>query len=238
LFQATDRSAGWTVRVSARATRLSVRVYPGGRVEIVAPSRTPPQQVQRFVARHNRWIDAKVAEFRAHRLVAAVRPDSIDLRAVGLRVAVTYVDGAAAARRQSWRAGPAALEIAASQDLAATHELLRRWLLEEARARLVPWLDQVASQAGIDYSCAQVRRQRTRWGSCSRQGTISLNACLLFQAPEVVRYLFLHELCHRRHMNHSERFWSLVARHEPDWRRLDRELVGGWRHVPEWVFQH
>ena len=81
-----------------------------------------------------------------------------------------------------------------------------------------------------------VRRQRTRWGSCSTQGTISLNVCLLFQSPAVVRYLMVHELCHRRHMNHSRRFWALVESFEPDWKPLDVELLQGWRKVPAWVF--
>jgi predicted metal-dependent hydrolase len=81
-----------------------------------------------------------------------------------------------------------------------------------------------------------VRRQRTRWGSCSTQGTISLNACLLFQSPAVVRYLMVHELCHRRHMNHSRRFWALVESLEPGWKPLDAELLQGWRKVPAWVF--
>ena len=91
-------------------------------------------------------------------------------------------------------------------------------------------------EAGLDLRVLLLRRQRTRWGSCSSAGTISLNVCLMFQQPAVVRYLMIHELCHRRHMNHSKRFWSLVAALEPDWKPLDVELLQGWRHVPAWVF--
>jgi len=90
---------------------------------------------------------------------------------------------------------------------------------------------------GVEPKRLQVRCQRTRWGSCSRLGTISLNVCLLFQPPEVLRYLMIHELSHLRHMNHSPRFWADVARHEPDWRSLDRELLQGWRRVPSWIFR-
>jgi len=82
-----------------------------------------------------------------------------------------------------------------------------------------------------------IRCQRTRWGSCSTRGTVSLNCSLLFLPPEVVRYLFIHELAHTEHMNHSASFWRLVEKLEPEYRRLDRELLAGWRTVPAWVFK-
>jgi predicted metal-dependent hydrolase len=67
-----------------------------------------------------------------------------------------------------------------------------------------------------------VRGQKTCWGSHSSTGTISINYCLLFLEPALVRYLMVHELCHARHMNHSRRFWRAVGLHEPDYERLDR----------------
>jgi predicted metal-dependent hydrolase len=103
-------------------------------------------------------------------------------------------------------------------------------------AALGPRLQRLADECGFSFARMQVRRQRTRWGSCSIGGTISLNICLLFLDPAVVRYLMIHELCHTRHMNHSRRFWSLVETHEPQYRALDRELLRGWQRVPRWVF--
>jgi hypothetical protein len=105
-----------------------------------------------------------------------------------------------------------------------------------ARERLEPRVAVLAATTGVRYARISVRRQRSRWGSCSVRGTISLNCCLLFQRPEVVDYLIIHELMHVKHMNHSARFWQAVERHCADWRELDRELVQGWRHVPRWVF--
>ena len=108
-------------------------------------------------------------------------------------------------------------------------------MMREAHAALGPWLDRSSLETGLRYARIQIRRQRTRWGSCSRNGTISLNACLLFQPPDVVNYLLIHELAHTRHMNHSRRFWSLVEKHEPRWQELDAGLTRGWREVPAWA---
>ncbi|MGH8186499.1 MAG: M48 metallopeptidase family protein, partial [Steroidobacteraceae bacterium] len=113
---------------------------------------------------------------------------------------------------------------------------LRRWLAEVADVELTRELREVARAGGFQFSRLQIRRQRTRWGSCSAAGTISLNVCLLFLRPPVVRYLLVHELCHTKHMNHSPRFWSLVAHHEPNYQALDRELLRGWQAVPGWMF--
>ena len=68
--------------------------------------------------------------------------------------------------------------------------------------------------------------QRTRWGSCSNSGTVSLNAALLFVEPPLVRYLFVHELCHLIALNHSRRFWAAVARYEPGLRGARPPLDG------------
>jgi len=113
---------------------------------------------------------------------------------------------------------------------------LLRWLGGIAAVELGQRLDALSDELGIGYARMHLRRQRTRWGSCSAAGTISLNMCLMFQRPAVVRYLMVHELCHRRHMNHSDRYWRLVESFETEWRALDAELLKGWRHVPAWVF--
>jgi len=121
-------------------------------------------------------------------------------------------------------------------DARAVRQALRRWLAERAAEVLGPALKQCARELGFDFQRVLIRRQRSRWGSCSTRGTISLNCCLLFQRPQVVRYLMIHELSHTVQMNHSRRFWQTVSRHCPDYRRLDRELLDGWRRVPSWVF--
>lgn len=232
---ATDQGA-WQVRTSDRARRLTVRIVPGGGVEIVVPHGTRPRAVERFVARYRPWIDRKLAQYRP--LVPVARdglPEIIQFRASGDRWTVEQLDAACATHVAV--DGSRLCLIGDRSSSSAAHQALQRFMMAFARAILVPRLEQLSAEHQLPFAMAQIRRQRTRWGSCSRRGTISLNACLLFQSPAVVRYLLLHELAHTRHMNHSRRFWGLVEQLEPCWRELDAELSHGWREVPVWALR-
>lgn len=235
LFESRDDADRWTVRVSRRAQRLSVRVYPGGRVEVVVPPGASAATVQRFVGTHRQWIDRRIEDLSAgHDLADERRPTSIHLPAISRRYAVAYELGPVA---QVHAQGADALVVRGPlHDDKASANALRLWLAALAHDELGRTLRDVAAQCGFQFSRMQVRRQRTRWGSCSASGTISLNMCVLFLEPAAMRYLLVHELCHTRHMNHSQRFWALVERHEPDYRQLDRELLRGWQVVPGWMF--
>jgi predicted metal-dependent hydrolase len=238
LFESRNSADAWNVRISRRARRLSVRVYPGGRVEVVVPPGASAATVHKFVHSHREWIDERVADLSsAAPRAAEVRPTTIELRAIGKTYQLEYRP--AHSRSIAVRSLPEQnrlLLLGALQSDAAIAHALRAWLTDVARKELAVLLAEVARAGGFHFERVQARRQRTRWGSCSATGTISLNVCLLFLDPAVVRYLLVHELCHTRHMNHSRRFWSLVEAHEPDYKRLDRELLHGWQSVPGWVF--
>lgn len=236
LFEQRDTADRWTVRVSRRARRMSVRVYPGGRVEVVVPPGVSPTTVQRFVGSHSQWIARRIEDLSAAgTAIDQRRPDTILLPAIERCFTVQY-------EHRSTHAYPlivgdtVLLVRGPVHDDRAISKVLRQWLADLAYDELGRQLQTVARENGFRYSKVQIRRQRTRWGSCSATGTISLNVCLMFLSPAVVRYLLIHELCHTRHMNHSARFWSLVEAHEPDYRQLDRELLRGWQSVPGWMF--
>ena len=161
-----------------------------------------------------------------------MRPASIDLPSIGRRYGARY-EPAAGSNIRIESDDHAGVLLQDDRLIAAA---LRDWLMQRAMEALQPQLAAIAEHGGFQFRRMQVRRQRTRWGSCSASGTISLNVCVLFLEPAVMRYLLIHELAHTRHMNHSKRFWALVEMHEPQYRRLDRELVSGWRRVPAWVF--
>ena len=224
----------WRVRASERARRLAVRVLPGGLVEIVVPRGTRPRAVEQFVSRHRRWIERTLDLYRpAGGTAGGGLPAGIHFQACGRSYRVTYAGGSGSPRLA---VSDGSLQVTGAGDRPALlRHALQRFTMREAHEWLAPWLAEVSAATGLEYSRVQIRRQRTRWGSCSPTGTISLNACLMFQPAAVVNYLLIHELAHTRHLNHSRRFWRLVERFEPRWCELDAALSRGWREVPAWA---
>ncbi len=232
LFESRTSNEAFGVRVSARARRLTARVHVGGRVEIVVPEGVGARAVRDFVRRFSPWIDRNVAAMQCAAAPDEPVPQSVEFPLTGERFAVEWlVTGGRRLRQEERRL----VVCAADQETART--LLRDWLKRAAEERLAPRLLQLAAQLRCEVARIAIRCQRTRWGSCSTRGTVSLNSSLLFLPADVVRYLFVHELAHLKHMNHSVRFWRLVETFEADFQRLDRELLAGWRAVPNWVFK-
>jgi predicted metal-dependent hydrolase len=232
LFETRSSNDPFAVRVSPRARRLTARVHVGGRVEIVVPVGVSPKTVRDFVQRFTPWIDRKVAAMQCFPEPASPVPQTIEFAFTQERFEVEWH---AVAKRSITQHGMR-LVVNAPDDGAA-RSLLQAWLKRAAAERLAPRLLALADDLKYSVARVAIRCQRTRWGSCSTRGTVSLNCSLVFLRPEVVRYLFVHELAHTKHMNHSASFWRLVERLEPDYRILDRELLAGWRTVPAWVFK-
>ena len=88
-----------------------------------------------------------------------------------------------------------------------------------ARELLSAFAQEEAEKIGVAYRRIRIADQRTRWGSCSSAGTLSFNWRLVLAPFEVLDYVLVHELCHLRVPDHSRRFWALLERHRPGWRR-------------------
>lgn len=227
---------GFSVRESARAKRLSIKVFPRGGVEVVVPKRTKPREVQDFVNENREWIERARESFAAeHPLEAFELPSLIHLPAINRSARVRYLKRAnSKSVRYGYARGVLTLKGRTGDD-AQCVAAIRRWLSATARREFEPILKALSALTESPYARMHVRAQRSCWGSRSSTGTISLNLCLLFLDPALVRYLMIHELCHGRHMNHSKRFWRLVGRYEPDYRALDKALTEAWRDVPAWL---
>lgn len=226
------------VRHSQRARRMQIKVSPWHGVEVVVPPRHSEKRVQRFVADNRLWIRQAWLEIQAtYPDAGQIRlPTSLHLAALGKSWKLVYRQGITSEVKEL-SPGLLCVTTTHANDLTAADRLCD-WLGLIARRAFTPWLAEVAERTGLTYRRVQIRGQRSRWGSCSARGTIALNYKLLFVKPDVVEYLFIHELCHTRHLNHSRRFWQLVSKFEPRFKRLDKLLGDSWRAVPAWVEAH
>ena len=168
---------------------------------------------------------------RARRYVIRVRPDG--------SVRVTIPRGGSqrearefAERQRQWidkHRKQAAQEQARARDTASP-DVERVWR-ERATRELPARLLELADAHGLRVDRVSVRNQRWRWGSCSRNGHICLNWRLAQMPPPIRDYVMIHELMHLKQMNHSPRFWKLVARACPDYETARRWLRDHARHV-------
>jgi predicted metal-dependent hydrolase len=231
-----DPVSGFCVRESGRARRLSIKVFPRGRVEVVVPKRTRPAEVREFVEAHRDWITRARASFaEQHPPEPFALPQSVTLSGIDREFSVRYEPEVGAKTVKYRSNGSTVLLSGNTGDETLCVQALKRWLLSLARREYAPRLRSLCGLTGNSFSKMHVRGQRTCWGSHSSSGTISLNYCLMFLDPAHLRYVMIHELCHARHMNHSRRFWRLVGQFEPDYRRLDKDLNGSWQRIPTWV---
>ena len=146
------------------------------------------------------------------------RPRSL-LRAIAIRDSLSFVQS-----RQDWiryHVRRLSRQGALQKDIPSEKltEAELRALKKDAAVYFKERLDHYAPLIGVTYTGLQLRQQKTRWGSCSSKGTISLNYLLMLMPESVRDYVVVHELCHRKHMNHSARFWKEVERILPNYKK-------------------
>jgi len=102
--------------------------------------------------------------------------------------------------------------------MAGLRGAVEAWYRAEAVRIVGGKLSALAPRLGVNYGRVTLRGQKTRWGSCSRQGNLSFNWRLVMAPERVIEYVVIHELAHLKQMDHSKAFWALVEVHCPDWR--------------------
>jgi hypothetical protein len=205
----------YQVRRSDRARRVRVTVDAVRGVEVVLPRRAPEREAAAAIRELRPWIERRVAELAGARAAVAARGDTVPYLGSTLAL-VSDSPG----RMRVVRRGDILLVPAGEERLPA----LERWYRRAARAEIEPRLQRACALAGTSYSRLTIRGQRTRWASCSRGGAMSFNWRLLLAPEPVLDYVVWHEVCHLEVMDHSSRFWRLLASRSPNYREQLRWL--------------
>ncbi len=241
----TPLSYPYKIRIHPRARHIRLRVDPREGVVVTVPRRFDQRRVTALVAESQDWINTvqkKIDQARAtvDRAARGPRPTRIELPAIEERWPVHYsasdrqtVGFSANQEELSFRLPEQAADQAAIDQRVG--EKLRTWLFDRAHKAMLPMVHELATRHGFDYGRVTIRNQRSRWGSCSTNGNLSLNVRLLFCSPATCRYVILHELVHTEHPNHSKAFWSRVAQLDPDYRHAMQDLMLATHRVPDWL---
>jgi len=196
----------YRIRRSDRARRVRVSVDAAGEVEVVLPSRASERQAAQAVRELAPWIERR--RRAVARAAAEVARPAGTLPYLGETLRLRVEPG----RERVHRRGDELL-VAPGDPRPA----LERWYRRRARAEIAPRLDAATARAGTSYDALTIRGQKTRWASCSAKGAMSFNWRLLLAPPRVLDYVVEHEVCHLEVMDHSPRFYALLAARMPDW---------------------
>lgn len=209
-----------------RARRYVLRLCPDGTARVTIPRRGSLAEGRRFANRNIQWLEKQLLRQSNRPVTARDWAPGTEILFRGERV---RLEARSIAEYHELRFGDQIIRIRQLATFNLQLETNFRPVVEKhlwklAAHALPTRVAELANEHQFVVRRVSVRNQRSRWGSCSRHGTISLNWRLV-QTPSFVRdYIILHELAHLKEMNHSKRFWREVARLCPDFARAERWL--------------
>lgn len=204
---------------------LGIEVHPDHRVVVRAPVGCPPPLVAERVKKRVAWIVRQLAEFEGYapRTPARQYVAGESHLYLGRQYRLVIVRGDAAG--VSLTRGRLLVRVEGAPQPARVRALLDAWYAERARAVFGAVLEEACSRlAGRGPRRLLVRTMRTRWGSLSASGAMTLNVDLIRAPRACIEYVVTHELCHLTHRDHGARFYRLLARRMPDWEQRKRRL--------------
>lgn len=205
-----------TIRRSAKATQVRIRVAPNGTLRASMPLYAPLFLLKRLVKSSRPQLRAMLEQAQP---VAAYHAG----QQIGKSHTIIVQPGARLAVKREKQHIIVTLPAAKTLDdptvVKAIREVVISALRIEAKSYLPKRLAYVAAQYGLSYEKVRFSHASSRWGSCSSTGTISLNIALMKLPFELIDYVIMHELAHTQQMNHSERFWQLVAQMDPSYKQ-------------------
>lgn len=215
--------------VFAERTTLAIHVHPDSSVIVEAPEGTDLAVIQERVHKRAAWILRQQRNFERYSFDQPPREyvSGETHRYLGRQYRLKVLQSATSRESARMSRGRILVYVQDTQDRDRVKQLLENWYRKQAkrvfRERLDEWYPKVA-RFGIEYPELAVRRMRSRWGSCTPSGKITLNLKLLQLPKALIDYVIVHELAHRKHPNHSPAFYALLDRIMPDWRERRERL--------------
>lgn len=211
---------GLVIRRNPRARRMILRILDNGQVTVTVPRFVSSRQVARFVAEHQEWITLQQNKTKKAQEALSVEREELMLRGrtypfrleIGRTKTAVEFDGKSILVR------------APSESHEIVRPALEKWYKSEAKKYLPARAELLGDVMGVDIQNVSIRSQRSRWGSCSSRRNLSLNWRLIMAPDWVSDYVVYHELAHLRQLNHSSKFWAIVAEYVPNYKEAEKWL--------------
>ena len=186
---------------------------------MVVPRGTPQARVEEVLADKARWIAATLQRVarEAEQVVPRRLEDGQTLPFAGCALRLALCTGAPIGRYRAVLEGEALALRIHDLEQETIRRALEAWYRQQARTVFDERLAACNAAYGFTFGRVAIKEQKSRWGSCSRKGNLNFNWRLLLAPLPVLDYVVIHELCHLKELNHSARFWALVARACPDY---------------------
>ena len=213
---------------SSRARRLRITIGIHGEVVLTLPRGCSRKIGIEFLNRHGDWMKKHIGrrvDFKEVTLLSYVQKQGwLAINGGKFPVKVSFGE------KSSFMQNTDGIKMVINREMVQETELLRllRKLASEALKERLLYL---SNERNLPLERVSIRNQKSRWGSCSDRGTISLNWRLVLVRPELQDYILLHELAHLTEMNHSHKFWSLLESYDSSARKHDREVTRISRQV-------
>jgi predicted metal-dependent hydrolase len=211
-----------TVRRSKLARHITLKIDQRGAIIVSIPLRAPLFMAKNLLAQSRMQIRSHLAKTNAEQ--AVLTNGSL----IGKSHRLSVIHGNTFASRLSGTELHVTIPVGTQPTDQPVQQFIKEAALKalrtQAKAYLSRRLSALAVAHGFQYTSLRFSNAGTRWGSCSSTGTISLNIWLMQLSFELIDYVIVHELCHTRQMNHSDRFWDEVAAILPDYRERRRAL--------------
>jgi hypothetical protein len=226
-------------KVSLRAKHVWLKITGETGLVVVVPKGFDTSRIPSLLSKEKEWIERNlhriITRYRQYRSFANELPEEIPLAAIGQTWKVKY-HKASCLGLHLYEDDALTVSLWGDvEDVDKCRIALSFWLRAKAKRYLVPLLKKISREKMLPFQNVSIKGQKTIWASCSQNKNLNINYKLLMIPRKLVHYVFLHELCHTRHMNHSRHFWALVKNLEPGYREYDSALRTAWRALPAWV---
>lgn len=225
----------YEIRRSSRARNATLKISSRNGLEIILPLRYKLTEVPILLNEKRGWIEKNrglLQQFTNRR--PSELPQEIYFHSVNEHWKINYLFTPTKTKIIQSAANELTL-LGDIEDFQRCLTVLKLWLRQKAEQILAPQFHQLSQELNLPFKELTIRGQKTRWGSCSSQKSINLNFKLIFLPPEIVRHIMIHELCHTLHLNHSRKFWQLLAHHDLQWQLNHRQSRRMEDQLPAWV---